>query len=283
MAKLKLYPIFARSLKALSTIYLFLFCGVLCAQKNSLWVSSGYYYGDAKSKTPSDLTWGSAKSYTLGSGTSTQLFFQHQPDSSNWMYGAGLNLLIGNRNVVRMQTGVKDTLKTATYTANSLRLVLQFGYLWSVKKINFQLNAGLIVPLQSQIKCDIDYRDSTKSSQETAILRNYFSVGFKSNLLCTYQIDRKIKFFVSLDQILLNSKVRKKTITGYQSSNQQSFNALYPNVSDKETVYLKDVLEIRNNPLLLPNAFQKNQATEQLSYSQSYSSIGFQFGLQFMF
>jgi hypothetical protein len=35
--------------------------------------------------------------------------------------------------------------------------------------------------------------------------------------------------------------------------------------------------------LLLPNAFQKNQATEQLSYSQSYSSIGFQFGLQFMF
>jgi hypothetical protein len=278
-----LYLIFARSLKALSTIFLFLICGTLSAQKNSLWVSSGYYYGDAKSKTPSDLTWGKAKSYTLGSGTSTQLFVQHQPDSSNWMLGAGLNLLIGNRNVVRMQTGSKDTLKTATYTANSLRLVLQFGYLWSVKKFNFQLNAGLIVPLKSQIKCDIDYRDSSKNSQETAILRNYFSVGFKSNLVCTYQINRKIKLFVSLEQILLNSKVRKKTITGYQSSNQQSLNALYPNVSDKETVYLKDVLEIRNNPLLLPNAFQKNQATEQLSYSQSYSSIGFQFGLQFMF
>lgn len=278
-----LYLIFARSLKAHSTIFLLLFCSTLSAQKNSLWVSSGYYYGDAKSKTPSDLTWGKAKSYTLGSGTSTQLFLQHQPDSSNWMLGAGLNLLIGNRNVVRMQTGSKDTLKTATYTANSLRLVLQFGYLWSVKKFNFQLNAGLIVPLKSQINCAVDYRDSNKNSQETSVLRNYFSVGFKSNLMCTYQLNKKIKFFLSLDQILLNSKVRKKTITGYQSSNQQTLNTLYPTISDKETLYIKDVLEIRNNPLLLPNAFQKNQATEQLSYSQSYSSIGFQFGLQFMF
>lgn len=278
-----LYLIFARSLKAHSTIFLLLFCSTLSAQKNSLWVSSGYYYGDAKSKTPSDLTWGKAKSYTLGSGTSTQLFLQHQPDSSNWMLGAGLNLLIGNRNVVRMQTGSKDTLKTATYTANSLRLVLQFGYLWSVKKFNFQLNVGLIVPLKSQINCAVDYRDSNKNSQETSVLRNYFSVGFKSNLMCTYQLNKKIKFFLSLDQILLNSKVRKKTITGYQSSNQQTLNTLYPTISDKETLYIKDVLEIRNNPLLLPNAFQKNQATEQLSYSQSYSSIGFQFGLQFMF
>ena len=278
-----LYLIFARSLKALSTILLLLICSTLSAQKNSLWVSSGYYYGDAKSKTPSDLTWGKAKSYTLGSGTSTQLFFQHQPDSSNLIFGAGLNLIIGNRNVVRMQSGSTDTLKTATYTANSLRLVLQFGYLWSVKKFNFQLNAGLIVPINAQIKCDINYRDSFNNSLETSVLHNYFSVGFKSNLLCTYQVNKKIKIFVSLDQIVLNSKVRKKTVTGFQSSNQQSFNALYPNVSDKETIYLKDVLEIRNNPLLLPNAFQKDQATEQLSYAQSYSSIGFQFGLQFMF
>ena len=70
------YLIFARSLKALSTIFLFLICSTLSAQKNSLWVSSGYYYGDAKSKPPSDLTWGKAKSYTLGSGSSTQL--QHK-------------------------------------------------------------------------------------------------------------------------------------------------------------------------------------------------------------
>lgn len=255
----------------------------LSAQKNSLWVSSGYSYGDAKSKAPSDLTWGKAKSYTLGSGTSTQLFFQHQPDSSNWMFGAGLNYLIGNRNVVRLQEGLKDTIKTATYTANSLRLVLQLGYLWSIKKFNFQLNAGLIIPLKSQIKCDIDYKDSIQSSNETSILKNYFSVGFKTNLHCSYQLNKKIRFFISLDQILLNSKVRKKSITGFQSSTQQNYNTRYPTVSDRETLYLKDVLEIRNNPLLLPNGFQKTQATEQLSYSQSYSSIGFQFGLQFLF
>lgn len=270
-------------MKAFPLILILFTSGSIFAQKNSLWVSSGYYYGDAKSKAPSDLTWGKAKSYTLGSGTSTQVFFQHQPDSSNWMFGSGFNLLIGNRNVVRLFEGGKDTLKTATYTANSMRLVLQFGYLWTIKKFNFQLNAGLIVPLSTQIKCDVNYRDSSKSNNETSILKNYFSVGFKSNLVCTYQVNHKIRFFLSLDQILLNSKVRKKSITGFQSTTQQSFDALYPTVSDRETLYYKDVLKVQNNPLLLPNRFHKDQATDQLSYSQSYSSIGFQFGLQFLF
>ncbi|MDI1235559.1 MAG: hypothetical protein PSX81_14880 [bacterium] len=278
-----LYLIFAIDLKALTTILILFAANALFAQKNSLWVSSGYFYGDAKSKPPTDLTWGKSKSYTLGSGTNTQLSFQHQPDSSNWMFGTGLNLLIGNRNIVRSQIGENDTLKTATYTTNSVRLILQFGYLWTIKRLNFQLNAGLIIPITTQIKSEISYKDSLKNSTETALLKNYFSVGFRSSLVCTYRISKKVHFFVSLNQILLNSKVRKKTITGYQSSNQQDFNALYPNVSDKETLYIKDVMQVRNNPLLLPNSFQKNQPTEQLSYSQSYSSIGFQFGFQFLF
>lgn len=250
------------------------------SQKNSLWVSSGYHYGDAKAKSLTEMTWGKAQNYTLGSGTSTQIFFQHQPDSSNWMIGFGFNFLIGNRNIVRTQGGPSDTFKTATATSNSLRMTLQLGYLWSYKKFNFQLNAGLIIPASTQLKGEISYRDSSKNSTETSVMKNYFSIGFKSSLHVTYKINRKIHFFVMLDQIILNSKVRKKTITGYQSSNSKTLTDIYPTTSDRETIYQKDVSNIRNNALLLPNAFRKDQATDQLSYSQSYSSIGLQLGIQ---
>jgi hypothetical protein len=252
------------------------------AQKNSLWFSSGYLYGDARSRDINDLAWGKARNYTLGTGTTTQLFFQHQPDSSNWILGCGINALIGNRNIVRIHENA-DTMQAATVTSNSLRLVFQLGYLWNIRKLNFQLNAGIILPISTKIKGETSYRDSLKNSNETSVIKNYFSIGFKSNLSCSYRVNKNIRFFVSLEQVLLNSKVKKRTITNYESSDNKKLADIYPTVSDKETNYRKNIESIRNNPLLLPKAFNTNIATDKLSYSQSYSSIGFIFGFQFIF
>ncbi|MES2618833.1 MAG: hypothetical protein V4613_13200 [Bacteroidota bacterium] len=254
------------------------------AQRNSLWISSGYNYGIAKNINEVDMNWGTPKKYSLGSGTSTQLYFQHQPDSSNWTIGAGTNILIGNRNLAGIKENKGDSsVKSATLTSNSLRFFIQLGYAWQIKKLQFQLNAGITIPALTTINGEINTRDSFKSSVEKFKINNYFSIGFKGSFSVRYKIKSRILLFLMLDQQILNAKVRKKSTFSYSGSDGSGLNDAYPNYSDRESVYMKNVEDIRNNKAVLPTAFNKDKATESLSYSQSYSSLGLQLGFQFLF
>lgn len=253
------------------------------AQKNSLWISTGYNYGNNKIVKANDLPWGKNLAYSLGSGTSTQLWYQRQPDSSNWIAGAGLNLIIGNRNPAKIDQRPNDTLRTATLTSNSLRLCLQLGYVWQIKQFHFQLNAGLLLPVTTRVTQEIDYHDSSRTISETSVIRNNFAIGFKSNLACSYKITKNIHFFMMLDYNLLNPYVKSKKVTRYNSSNGKTLEDIYPNTADRETIYHKEPTDIKNNKDALPNAFDKTKPTDKLSYSQSYSSLGFQFGFRFLF
>lgn len=230
------------------------------------------------------MNWGTPKKYSLGSGTSTQIYFQHQPDSSNWTIGAGANILIGNHNLAGIKENKGDSsVKSATLTANSLRFFLQLGYTWQIKKLEFQVSAGITVPAITTINGEINTRDSFKSSVEKFKISNYFSIGFKGSLSVRYKIRSKILLFLLLDQQILNSKVRKKSIFSYSGSDGSGINDAYPYYSDRESVYLKNVEDIRNNKAVLPTAFNRDKATESLSYNQSYSSLGLQIGFQFLF
>lgn len=229
------------------------------------------------------MTWGQEQSYSLGNGTATQVFFQHQPDSSNWIAGAGLNMLIGNRNPARIYEGAGDTLQIATLTANSLRMFFQLGYAWQVKKFNFQLNAGVLLPIASGLKEEINYHDSFTTISQTSSIKNYFSFGFKGSLICSYSLHKNINFFFMIDNCLLNPKVKSKTIYKYDNSGGKQLDEVYPTTSDREYIYRKNVEDIENNKDISPKTFNPDNPTERLSYNQSYSSLGFQFGFQFLF
>lgn len=252
--------------------------------QNSLWISSGYNYSIARNPNLVDMNPGDARKYSLGNGTSTQLYFQHQPDSSNWTISTGINLLIGNRNITSLHENKGDSVvQSATLTANSLRYFIQLGYAWQVKKFQFQVNAGFNIPLITRLNGDISYRDSFKSTTEKYRVRNFFSVGFKGSASVRYAIQKRIFLFLLTDLQVLNTKVRSKSLYDYHSSDGQTLEKKYPDYADRETIYLKNAENIRNNKAVLPMSFNPGKATESLSYSQSYSSLGLQFGFQFLF
>jgi len=264
-------------------VFLLLIGTSLNAQKYGLSVELGQQFGINKLGNY-DVPFASETKFSMGNGITRQLMFHLYPDSSNWFVSFGLNQLSGN-NVITAQRKNLPAMdyQVATQRIMSLRLISRVSYLFTVKSYSFNFSAGFILPLMSKNTEEYRVKDSVGWSLTTASIRHYTSVGFNGSIGVAKLITPKIKCFLNTDINILNHQVKSKKLMAYESSNGKSFENNFPDIASKETIYRKDVTEIRNNKDVLPQRFNKDQATDKLSYRVTDSSLGFQFGFLFLF
>ncbi len=253
------------------------------AQKYGFSLEAGQQFG-INGKKENDASFPSARKYSLGSGVNRQFMFHVYPDSSNWFFSAGLSLLTGNQ-VITAQRGSSETMdyQALASSVNALRLMSRVSYLYTLNKYSFTFSAGLILPVLSRTREEYHARDSFETSITTSKVKNYLSLGFNGCIGVSRQITPRIRCFLNSDVIILNHQVKSREVLKYENSRGATMETAYPNQASRETVYHRDVTQIRNNPDVLPQLFNKNQATDKLSYRVTDSSIGLQVGFLFLF
>lgn len=252
----------------------------LAAQKYGIGVSAGYHRG-IQTRNQNDAPFASTRSYSLGGGSSRQLMFHYYPDSSNWYLSAGIQHFSGN--AVTAYAGSRaDSNDRAMYaTVNSFRASAMLTYRFQLRYLDIGLHAGAILPFAGRMEEETWVNDTWGSSTSKARLHNYFSAGFSGGLSATLNLNKHVQFFVRLDLLLMNARIKSSRITAYEDSRGISLEEQYPFEGDRASNYRKAVSEVRNNRDVLPALYNRNQPTDKLSFTRSYSSAGLQFGFTF--
>jgi hypothetical protein len=268
------------------SILLCLLCGFSQssnAQKIGFSLDMGYHQG-IQSKNTNDAPFQSSKAYTLGSGMSRQFLCHIYPDSSNWFFSIGLQNFNGFEAVSAFhELDSFEKKDVQVLNLNSLRALGRLSYSFRYKGLEFNLYSGIMLPLINSLKEEsIDYNQDPGTGVTEAKLKNYFTVGYNGGLGIQTQVSKHFKFFVNGDILLMNSNVKSRKITAYSDAKGRTLDDIYPTVASKQVAYKKDVTDVKNTEFL-QSAFNANQSTDKLTYSQSFSSIGLQIGILFLF
>lgn len=273
------------------TVKIKLFCllitlglsGALSAQKYGISIEAGYQKG-IQTKNKNDAPYPSTKSFSLGSGVSRQLMFHVFPDSSNWFFSTGLFALSGNGVENARYISVDGrTEMHQTLSLNSLRWINKLTYGFHVGRFELQLSGGIGLPISNKLIEDTYVSDSSFSSHTTAEIKSFKSLAFMGGLGINTTVFKNFELFLNADVYLMNANIKSRKLTAYSDSRNRSLEEVYQTVASREYEYHTDVNLIRNNQDVLPSLFNKNKATDKLSYAQSFSSIGLQFGFLYLF
>ena len=273
------------------TVKIKLFCllitlglsGALSAQKYGISIEAGYQKG-IQTKNKNDAPYPSTKSFSLGSGVSRQLMFHVFPDSSNWFFSTGLFALSGNGvENARYISADGRTEMHQTLSLNSLRWINKLTYGFHVGRFELQVSGGIGLPISSKLIEDTYVSDSSFSSHTTAEIKSFKSLAFMGGLGINTTVFKNFELFLNADVYLMNANIKSRKLTAYSDSRNRSLEEVYQTVASREYEYNTDVNLIRNNQDVLPSIFNKNKATDKLSYAQSFSSIGLQFGFLYLF
>ena len=273
------------------TVKIKLFCllitlglsGALSAQKYGISIETGYQKG-IQTKNKNDAPYPSTKSFSLGSGVSRQLMFHVFPDSSNWFFSTGLFALSGNGvENARYISADGRTEMHQTLSLNSLRWINKLTYGFHVGRFELQLSGGIGLPISNKLIEDTYVSDSSFISHTTAEIKSFKSLAFMGGLGINTTVFKNFELFLNADVYLMNANIRSRKLTAYSDSRNRSLEEVYQTVASREYEYHTDVNLIRNNQDVLPSLFNKNKATDKLSYAQSFSSIGLQFGFLYLF
>jgi hypothetical protein len=284
------FSIFASGMK-FKTVEIKLFCllvllGLSCAgfaQKYGISIEAGYQNG-IQSKNNNDAAFPSTKSFSLGSGISRQLMFHVFPDSANWFFSTGLFALSGNGiENARYRSANGQTEMTQTLSLNSLRWINKLTYGFHLGRFELQISGGVGLPISSKLIEDTYINDTSFSSHTTAEIKSYKSLAFMGGLGLNTKVFKNFQLFLNADVYLMNANIKSRRLSAYKDSKNRSLEDVYQTVASREYNYHTDVSLIRNNQDVLPSIFNKNKATDKLSYAQSYSSIGLQFGFLYLF
>ncbi len=276
------FHIIPSGIRLLSFVICLLCITGLNAQKFGASIEFGHQFGINGLKN-NDLPFRSEKKYSLASGISRQLMLHVYPDSSNWYVSAGFNHLGGNPVVTGLIRDTGTYYRAATATLNSLRFITRISYVTAVRTFKVNVSAGVILPLLSSAQEQYDVRDSSGESVTILKVKHYPSFGFNGSVGLSTSVTSGIRFFLNADVNILHHSVKSRKVDSYSGTKGLSIEEVYPDVASRETVYHKDVTEIRNNRDVLPARFNKNQATDRLAYRVSDNSISIQAGFLFLF
>ena len=259
------------------------FTGLASAQKYGVSVEAGYQNG-IQSKNKNDAPYPSSKSFSLGSGISRQVMFHVFPDSSNWFYSTGLFALSGNGvENANYQSNDHRISMNQTLSLNTLRWINKLTYGFQVGSFEIQVSAGVGLPISTRLTEDTYLTDSTFSSHSIADIKSFKSLAFMGGLGVNTKVFKHFEVFLNADLFLMNANVKSRRLMAYSDSENRELETVFASVSSRETNYHTDVTLIRNNRDVLPSLFNTNKATDKLSYAQSFSSIGLQFGFLYLF
>lgn len=252
-------------------------------QKYGVSIESGQSYGVFK-KNLNDAPKSAAIRHSLGSGICGSALFHLYPDSSNWYFSAGIEVLQGR------QTNTSETLTSDSFdyrissaTLNTLRFQAQLAYSFNLRWFHLDVRAGVTVPLLSKNKEDFYTKDSLNSSVTATVVKSFPALGFKGGVTLNREILRGVKFFLNLDVTVLNQNVKSRKVVSYWDNFGGTMDEVYPGVAYREMLYHKDPSLVRNNESVLPSSFKKDTPTDKLTYLQSMSSLNFKAGFLFLF
>jgi hypothetical protein len=271
-------------MKPLALILSFVFCLNSSAQKYGISIESGPSIGIFP-KNLTDAAFKSETSYSLGHGMTNTLGFQVFPDSSSWYFSAGLQLFQGSQVTTAYAGDDSGNYNANSRSVNSLRFQAQLAYSFKIGKLKLDLRAGFLLPVYSRTK-EFQYRKDTSFNAMTTVqIQQYPSLGFIGGLNLNGSLikNNKLRWFLNIDLSVLNSSVKRAEVVYYKDSKNASLDEVFSSTSSKITEYRKDPTEIRNNEAVLPNRFDRNQATDKLTYMQSMNAFNIRFGFQFLF
>lgn len=272
-------------MKPLLTTFILVYAFGLSAQKYGLSIESGPSLGIFP-KDLSDAAFKPTQAYSLGSGMTNVLGFQVFPDSSNWYFNAGLHVFQGQQvTTAFLSTDDSGSYKANSRSLNAIRFQAQLAYSFKIGKLKLDLRAGILLPVYSRIKEFQYVRDTTFNAMTSLQIQQYPSIGFIGGLNLNGSLikNNKLRWFLNIDLSVLNSRVKRSEIVYYKDSKQSELKDVYPDLANKVTLYRKEPTDIRNNADVLPSRFDKNQATDKLTYAQSLSAFNLRLGFQFLF
>lgn len=252
------------------------------AQSLGVSVEAGQHFQVLK-KSEHDAPFQSDSKYSLGSGTVRQFMFHYYPDSSNWHLSAGFRWLNGD-GVVNARSGTVMSFgeRAQSVTYNALGFTGRLTYRFELGPVQLLLNGGPYLPLINRQKEETWLFDSAGHSVTTAKLSNFFSAGFSGGLGVQTKLTERLKLFLSGELLVMNARVKSRSIVKYYDTYGRSLEDVYPNTADREVLYRNKPEDVKNNYDVLRPLFDPSSPTDKLTYTRSYSSIGLQFGLVFM-
>src|SRR5690606_147433 len=107
------------------------------------------------------------------------------------------------------------------------------------------------------------------------------SLGYRGTLRYRAKLHSKFDFLLSAEWLILQSKVKSSKVAEYSDYRGRSLEEAYPYKALRETDYFKNTESIRNNESVLPALFNRSEAYQKLSYTESFSSFGLKVGFLF--
>jgi hypothetical protein len=266
----------------LASLLMLMCMPLLRAQKYGLDIQFGQQYGINKTvgydAPPNTLT-----QFSMGSGINRQIMLHIYPDSSNWYMSAGFSYFRSNPVITSSRENLPMDYRVATSALHSLRLLARLSYLVKINKFSLNFSAGVIVPLSARAREEFYTRDSVEKTKTTSIVKSNVALGFNGAVGIHRQITPRIRLFLNTDINILNHYVKSRKVIAYDNSRGRTLESAYPDIASRETIYHRDLAEIRNNKDLPRPRFDKNLPTDKMSYRVTDSGVSIQIVFLFLF
>lgn len=212
----------------------------------------------------------------FGAGNEYGLLVRKSFDSSYITMNIGFSALIGKK----QQTGYfenKDSTMLNYQIMDAFQLCALLGI--GVKhdfteKLKMNTDLMLSLPLVSRLRSENINSKENFSEQTGMIYQTKFSAGFNIRAGLAYKLTDNLYLKGDLFYTFMSLSDKKSTIKRYTSTNNQSLSERYPTISDIETIYFKELKDVKNDPILNPSGFSPNKASESVSTQLPFSRIG---------
>lgn len=265
---------------AILLLFVFSICHLKAQNKHGFSVFSAQHFAIQK-KNLDEQKPANSQHYSLGGGHQFGLNYHFFPDSSNWYFQSGFDFLNGNYGTYFLHK-TDSTEHGISRKTNSLRFNACLNYSFNLGKGNFlDLGSGVVLPLITNSHEVKTYHSSDSFYRIKNNIKHYLSLGYRGTLRYRAKLHSKFDFLLSAEWLILQSKVKSSKVAEYSDYRGRSLEESYPYKALRETDYFKNTESIRNNESVLPALFNRSEAYQKLSYTESFSSFGLKVGFLF--
>lgn len=229
-----------------------------------------------------DINIQKSNKHSLGQGVSALVGINIQPDSSNWGLGFGVQSLRGNNTIV-FQTLNNSVAKVNTKSMNSFRVQTSLNYVFYLNKNKISINSGVVIPFLTKTIEEETYNTETEYYNLKYNLKHHFAVGYIGGFKIERQIQPRVSIFLNAQITLLSMKVKSKKATDYTNEIGDDLMSAFPSHAERNTNYYSDILKIRNNKTVFPQAYDPKKATDFLAYKDNLNALGINIGFIYHF
>ncbi|MBX2986076.1 MAG: hypothetical protein LC109_09320 [Bacteroidia bacterium] len=217
----------------------------------------------------------------FGSGNEYGVLLKRTFDSSYLTLNLGFSGLVGKRQQISYIED-KDSAQISYQMMDAYQLcaLLGFGFKRELtKRFDFHTDLMLIIPFVSRLKGELISNRKDFSEQTSILYKTNFSPGFNIRTGLSYQITKNIALRGDISYTFMSMSYKSSEIRRYTSSSNQYLAERYPTVSDRETIYFKDLSKVKNDPVINPTGFNSAQPSESISEQLPFSRMGINISL----